>query len=80
MRFNIGLLTLVAGIALWFSAKRERADVPRWLPRLAIAIGTLGASTILSTRLGVAWSIASSSLSVVAIVLIATVMREILKK
>ena len=80
MRFWLGVVTLVAGVALWFTARRERAAVPAWVPRLAIAIAILGAGTIAATRRGLYWSVASSALSLVAIVLIATVLRQIVRR
>ena len=80
MRLWLGVVTIVAGVVLWFSARREHAAVPPWVPRLAIAISTLGAGTVAATRPGVYWSVASSALSLVAIIIIATVLRQIVRR
>ena len=79
-RVWIGLLTFGAGIALWLSARQERAHVPAWMPRLAIAIAALGLSTLAATRDGLGWSVSSISFSVIAIVLLLTVIRETLRR
>jgi len=73
--------TLVAGaLLLWFTSRRERSRVPRWVPSLAIAIGALGLSVAASSRPGVGWSISSICFSLIAIVLILTVLRDILRR
>ena len=73
--------TLIVGAALlWVASSRERSRVPRWLPSLAIAIGALGLSVAASSRPGVWWSISSICFSLIAIVLILLVIRDILKR
>ena len=73
--------TLVVGaMLLWLASRRERARVPRWVPTLAIAIGALGLSTAAASQPGLAWSISSICFSIIAIVLILTVIREMLRR
>lgn len=80
MRLTLGL-TLLAGAALLFiTSRRERARVPQWVPVLAVAIASLGLSTLATTRPGLAWSISSICFSLIAIVLILVVIREILRR
>jgi hypothetical protein len=80
MRFWVGLVTLLAGVALWFSARRERALVPPWLPRLAVAIVALGLGTIAATGPGFWWSVSSISFSLIAIVLLVWVIVDTLRR
>ena len=80
MRSTIGLI-LVAGAAILFlTTRRERADLPPWLPRLAPAIALLGVATLAAAREHVAWSVASIVCSLVAIGLVLTVLRDILRR
>jgi hypothetical protein len=79
-RLPVGLITLAAGIALWLSARLERAHVPAWMPRLAIAVAALGLSTLAATRNGLGWSVSSISFSVIAIILLLTVIRDTLRR
>ena len=76
----LGIVTFLAGGVLWYVANRERALVPRWLPRLAIGVASLGLSTLAFTQPGIAWSISSICFSLIAIVLIASVIRENLRR
>jgi hypothetical protein len=80
VRFWIGLATLAAGVALLVTTRRERADVPPWTPRLALAVTALGLATLAATRPGLAWSISSISFSLIAIVLLAWVIIDILRR
>lgn len=80
MRLSLALLLIGGGLVLWLASQRERASVPPWMPRLALALGALGVSTLAATRPGVSWSISSICFSVIAIVLIATVLRDILRR
>ena len=80
MRLWIGLATLIAGVALLATSRRERADVPAWMPRLGLAVTALGVATLAATRPGLAWSISSISFSLIAIVLLAWVIRDILRR
>ena len=73
--------TLIAGaILLYVAARRERSRVPNWVPTLAIAIGALGIGTAAASQPGVAWSISSICFSLIAIILIVTVIREMLRR
>ena len=73
--------TLVAGaILLWFASRRERTRVPRWVPTLAVAIGALGISTAAASQPGLGWSISSICFSLIAIILIVTVIRDMLRR
>jgi peptidoglycan/LPS O-acetylase OafA/YrhL len=71
---------LIGGALLWLASRRERTRVPRWVSPLAIAIGALGLSVAASSQPGVGWSISSICFSLIAIVLILTVIRDILKR
>ena len=80
MRLALSLTLLIGAALLWVVSKRERAKVPAWVPTLAIAIAALGLSTAASTRVGLAWSVSSICFSIIAIVLILLVLREILRR
>jgi hypothetical protein len=74
-------VTLVVGAALlWFASRREQSRVPRWVPTLAIAIASLGVSVAVASQPGIGWSISSICFSLIAIILILVVIREILKR
>lgn len=80
MRLTLSLTLLVGAALLWVVSKRERGKVPRWVPTLAVAIAALGLSTAASTQVGLAWSISSICFSIIAIVLILLVLRDILRR
>ncbi len=80
MRTTIGLVLVAGALLLFVTTRRERADLPAWLPRLAPAIGLLGLSTLAAARESVPWSLVSIACSLVAIVLILSVLREIVKR
>ena len=80
MSLWIGLVTLVIGLTLVVTSRLERDAVPAWLPRLAVAVASLGAGTLASTRPGVGWSFASIAFSLVAIVLLILVIRDTLRR
>ena len=80
MRLTLAATLLVGAILLFFASRREKSRVPGWVPTLAIAIGALAVSTAAATRPGVGWSISSICFSLIAIVLIVTVIREILRR
>ncbi len=80
MRLTLAATLLVGAAVLWLASRRERGRVPPWVPILAIAIGSLGLSTAASTQQGLGWSISSICFSIIAIVLILLVMREILRR
>lgn len=76
----IGLATLVIGLTLIVTSRMERDAVPVWLPRLAVAVTSLGAGTLAATRPGLAWSFTSIGCSLVAIVLLILVIRDTLRR
>ena len=76
----LGIVTFLAGGVLWYVANRERALVPRWLPRLAIGVASLGMSTLSFTQPGIWWSISSICFSLIAIILILTVLWEMVRR
>ena len=78
VRLWLGLLTLTAGIALWFSARREREVVPAWVPSLAIGVAALGVSVLVASRGEAPWTYVSIAFSLVAITMIARVILRIL--
>ena len=80
MRLWIGIITLVAGLTLLVSTRVEREHVPRWMPRVALAVTSLGTGTIASTQPGIGWSVSSMSFSLIAIVLLLSVIRETLRR
>lgn len=80
MRLSLAVTLLVGAALLWFASRRERSRVPPWVPTLAIAIGSLGVSTAAATRQGIGWSISSICFSLIAIILILVVMRQILRR
>ena len=80
MRLPLAATLIIGAIALWFASRRERSRVPRWVPTLALAIGSLGISVAVASRRGVGWSISSICFSLIAIILILQVMREMLRR
>jgi peptidoglycan/LPS O-acetylase OafA/YrhL len=80
MQLTLAATLIIGALLLWFASRRERSNVPRWVPPLAIAIGALGLSVAASSQPGVGWSISSICFSLIAIVLILTVIRDILKR
>lgn len=80
MQLALAATLIIGALLLWFTSRRERSKVPRWVPPLAIAIGALGLSVAASSQPGVGWSISSICFSLIAIILILTVIRAILKR
>jgi hypothetical protein len=80
MRLPLAVTLMVGAALLWVASRRERSRVPSWVPVLAIAIAALGLGTLAATRPGLAWSISSICFSLIAIVLILVVIREILRR
>ena len=80
MQLALSATLIIGALLLWFTSRRERSNIPRWVPPLAIAIGALGLSVAASSQPGVGWSISSICFSLIAIVLILTVIRDILKR
>lgn len=80
MRLTLAVTLLVGAGLLWLASRREKSRVPAWVPTLAIAIASLGVSTAAATRPGVGWSISSICFSIIAIVLILVVIKDILRR
>jgi len=80
MRLVLAATLVAGGILLWFASRRERTRVPRWVPTLAVAIGALGISTAAASQPGLGWSISSICFSLIAIILIVTVIRDMLRR
>ena len=80
MRLTVGIVMVLGGALLFLSSRLERSHVPSWLPRLALGIVSLGLSTLAILKPGLSWSISSISFSLVAIVLIAWVISDILRR
>ena len=80
MGLPLATTLLVGALLLWFASRRERSRVPRWVPTLAIAIGSLGVSVGVATQRGLGWSISSICFSLIAIILILVVIRDILRR
>ena len=76
MPLTAGLVTLLLGLALLVASRIERAAVPRWMPRLAGGVTSLGASTLALRQGGEGWTMASIALSAVAIGLLLSVIVE----
>ena len=80
MRLVLAATLVVGAILLWFASRRERTRVPRWVATLAVAIGALGLSTAAASQPGLGWSISSICFSLIAIILIVTVIRDMLRR
>ena len=80
MRLTLAATLVIGAVLLFVASRREQARVPKWVPTLAIAIGALGISTSAAAQPGVAWSISSICFSLIAIILILVVIREILRR
>lgn len=80
MRLPLAATLVVGAVLLWLASRREQSRVPRWVPTLAIAIASLGISVAVASQPGIGWSISSICFSLIAIVLILVVIREILKR
>jgi len=68
-----GWITLAIGVALVATSYFDRRVIPHWVPRVAIATMALGLGTLVAQRPGVGWSLVSSAFSLVAIVLLLSV-------
>src|SRR4030095_17169935 len=80
MRLPLAATLIVGAALLWFASRRERSRVPPWVPTLAIAIASLGVSVAVASRPGIGWSLSSICVSLIAIILILTVIRDMLKR
>ena len=80
MRLALAATLIVGALLLWFASRRERSRIPQWVPTLAIAIGALGISVAVASQPGVGWSISSICFSLIAIILIVVVIRDMLRR
>ena len=84
MRLWLGVASFLAGATLLFLATPGLAGGargrPAWLQRLGGAMGALGLSVLASTRPGLGWSVSSICFSLIAIVLLITVLRAQIRK
>ena len=80
MRLPLATTLIVGALVLWFVSRRERSGVPQWVPTLAIAIASLGVSVGVASQPGIGWSISSICFSIIAIILIVVVIRDMLKR
>ena len=85
MRFWLGVATFLSGAMVWFLtappfARPDRPPRPAWLARFGLALGALGLSVLASTQPGLSWTISSICFSLVAIVLIVTVLRDSMRR
>lgn len=80
MALWIGIITFLFGGALWYRSQGEQDGVPSWMPRLGIGTSVLGLGTLSLTQPGLPWMIASICCSLVAIVLIASVVNETIRR
>jgi hypothetical protein len=80
MQLVLGVLTFVGGATLLYVASRDRELLPVWVMRLALGLTALGLSTLARTQQGLAWSISSICFSLIAIILLGSVLLEMLKR
>ena len=70
MRLWLGIVTFLAGAALWQITGRQRGAHPAWVPRLALGLAALGLATLATTQPGLPWSISAICFGLIAVVLI----------
>lgn len=80
MRLPLAITLIVGSALLWLASRRERSRIPSWVPTLAIAIGSLGISVAVASQEGIGWSISSICFSLIAIILILVVLRDMLRR
>ena len=80
MRLALAATLLVGAAVLWLASRRERSRIPAWVSPLAVAIAALGLSVAAASRPGVGWSISSICFSLIAIILILMVLRDMLRR
>lgn len=73
----LGICTFVTGCVLWYRGQRPGARVPIAMRRFGLGTASLGLGTLTMIQPGFGWMIASICFSAMAIVLIASVLREI---
>ena len=80
MRLTLAATLIIGAALLWLSSRQERSRVPRWVSTLAVAIGSLGVSVAVATQPGIGWSISSICFSLIAIILIVVVLRDMIRR
>jgi hypothetical protein len=78
-RLWLGIGAFILGAVL-FARARHRPDVPALLERFALGVGALGLATMASTQEGAWWSVSAISFSLIAIVLLALVLRGSMRR
>ena len=80
MRLVLAATLLGAGTPALVRLAARAVVGPARVPMLAVAIGALGISTAAASQPGVGWSISSICFSLIAIILIVMVIREMLRR
>jgi hypothetical protein len=80
MRLWIGIATFLTGVALWYRSMRIPGRGPPWLGRLGLGTSALGVSTLAMTQQGISWIVSSICFSLVAIVLLVSVIAETFRR
>lgn len=80
MRLVLAATLVIGASLLWLASRREHSRVARWVPTLAVAVGSLGVSVAAASQPGLGWSISSICFSLIAIVLILVVIRDMVKR
>jgi len=80
MRLPLAATLVVGAVLLWLASRREQSRVPAWVPTLAMAIASLGISVAVASQPGIGWSISSICFSLIEIILILVVIKELLRR
>ena len=80
MRFLIGAILFVAGVALFVSARREREHVLPGMPRLGVGVAALGFASMALALETFEWNIVSIVFGAIAVVLLLSVMVQQLRR
>ena len=80
MRLWIGIGTFLAGVALWYRSTRIPGRGPPWLGRLGLGTSALGVSTLAMTQPGISWIVSSICCSLVAMVLLVSVIADTFRR